>query len=267
MKYRTTSSKTWKWVNENPSLRDGEICFQPAKPPGELGDYLQDYAPELTVRSVSSEAKGAQLWSLTTPVKPAQNNESGHTVTVLGTPRSYTRWFALVRPWMPWLAPRHGKEPFNVPQSAVMCAFQRWDGLSLVILALSGIDDVLCEINPDGQGNVIVDSRNDREEAGTAHILVAVAADFEVANAACMYHARTIVANGGAQLSEKVQAALKEHEKVDKDLQAQWMENWYDGLTYCTWNALGQNLDEDKIYNALNILKEKKIFGKLSGGV
>lgn len=165
---------------------------------------------------------------------------------------------------MPWLAPRHGKEPFNVPQSAVMCAFQRWDGLSLVVVAVSGIDDVLCEINPDGDGNVIVNSRNDREEVGTANIIAAVAADFEVANAACMYYARRVVGNAGSQVSEKVQAALKEHMEEDKDVQAQWMENWYDGLTYCTWNALGQNLDEDKIYNALNILKEKKIFGRLS---
>ena len=37
------------------------------------------------------------------------------------------------------------------------------------------------------------------------------------------------------------------------------MENWYDGLTYCTWNALGQDLNESKIYDALDILKANKI--------
>ena len=162
---------------------------------------------------------------------------------------------------MPWLAPRHGKAPFNTPQGAVMCAFQRWDGLHLVLVAVSGVKDVLSELDPDGKGNVIVGSRNDREETGTANILAAVATEFEVANAACMYHSRKIVASGGDQMSEKVQAAVKEEMERNKDVRAQWMENWYDGLTYCTWNALGQDLNEDKIYSALNILKEKKIFG------
>ena len=143
-----------------------------------------------------------------------------------------------------------------------MCAFQRWDGLHLVIVAVSGIKDVLSELNPDGQGNVIIGSRNDREGTGIANVIAAVAAEFEVANAACMYHARKVVAGEGDQVSEKVQGAVEEEAEKNKDVRAQWMENWYDGLTYCTWNALGQDLTEDKIYNALNILKEKKIFGR-----
>ena len=140
-----------------------------------------------------------------------------------------------------------------------MCAFQRWDGLHLVLVAVSGVKDVINELEPDGQGNVIVGSRNDREGTGTAHVIAAVATEFEVANAACMYHARKIVATDGAPLSEKVQAAVKEELERNQDVRAQWMENWYDGLTYCTWNALGQDLNEDKIYNALNILKENNI--------
>lgn len=143
-----------------------------------------------------------------------------------------------------------------------MCAFQRWDGLSLVLVAVSGINSIVSEIEPDGKGNVIIKSRNDGEETGKANIIAAVAADFEVANAACMYHARTLVANGGSRMSEDVQAAITQDLEKNKDLRAQWMENWYDGLTYCTWNSLGQDLNEDKIFNALNTLKENKIFGR-----
>ncbi len=144
-----------------------------------------------------------------------------------------------------------------------MCSFLRWDGMHLVIVAVSGIKDILSEINPDGNGNVILHARNDREETGTANVIVAVAPDFEVANAACLYHARKIVDTSGEQVSEKMREAVAEESEKNKDVRAQWEENWYDGLTYCTWNALGQDLNEDKIYNALNILKEQKIFGEL----
>ena len=227
----------------------------------ELRDYLKNISPDATVKSIESDSPGAQLWSITAPVKPAQKEISTYTNTCLGVPRDYTRWFATVRTWVPWLAPRHGKEPFNCPQGAVMCSFQRWDGLHLVLVAVSGVDDVLTEMNPDGHGHVIAGSRNDRGEFGTANIIAAVAADFEVANAACMYHARKVVANGGDGLSIELQQEMTK--MIEKDVKAEWMENWYDGLTYCTWNALGQNLTEEKIYHALDILKEKKINGVL----
>ena len=153
-----------------------------------------------------------------------------------------------------------------MPQGAVMCSFLRWDGLHLVLVAVSGVKDVLSEFNPDGQGNVILHARNDREEVGTANVIAAVATEFEVANAACMYYARKVVAENGEQVNEKVREAVEEEGVRNKDVRAQWEENWYDGLTYCTWNALGQDLNEEKIYNALNILKEKKIFGMFPTG-
>jgi hypothetical protein len=53
-----------------------------------------------------------------------------------------TRWFALVRIWTPWLAPRHGKSDFNLDKDAVMVAFLSPKGKHLVLLALSGLNDV-----------------------------------------------------------------------------------------------------------------------------
>ena len=207
------------------------------------------------MHSVQSDSPGAQLWSITAPIKGAQGESSTYTKTCLGIPRSYTRWFATVRTWTPWLAPRHGKAPFAPQQGAVMCAFLRWDGLHLVLLAISGIQDVLTEFNSDGQGNVIASSRNDREGEGRVQILAAVATTFESANAAVMYHSRKVVAGIDSANDRKLQL----QEMMAKDIKAEWMENWYDGLTYCTWNALGQDLTQDKIFNALAILKEKNI--------
>ena len=264
LKYRIGSAKNWKWVNESSSISDGELYFQPEKPPGEIASYFKDLSPEFSIHSVPSESPEAQLWSIATTAKAAEGKTSGWTNTSLGIPRSFTRWFALVRIWSPWLAPRHGKGNFQPQEDAILCSFLRWDGLHLVLLAVSGVDDVLTVFKHDGHGNVIVSSRNDSPEEGQSTVIAAVAASFESANAAVMYHARKII-RGDEYMSNEIKAEMKT--VVENDVRAEWMDNWYDGLTYCTWNALGQDLNEDKIYNALNILKQNKIKSMLQSSI
>ena len=256
LKYRLGASDVWKWVNDGSSLTDGELYFHPQRPPSDLIDYLKDISPEITVHLVQSDTPETQLWSISSPVKAAQGTHSGWTNVSLGTPRDFTRWFSLVRIWSPWLAPRHGKGIFAPSEDGILCSFLRWDGLHLVILAVSGVDDVLTVFKPDGQGNVTISARNDRPEPNTAKVIAAVSTTFEKANAAVMYHARKLV-RGDEYMSNEIKAEMKT--AIENDVKAEWMENWYDGLTYCTWNALGQDLKEDKIYNALNILKENNI--------
>jgi hypothetical protein len=53
------------------------------------------------------------------------------------------RWFALIRIWSPWLAPRQGKAHFDLDKEAVMCSFLSLTGKHLVLLAISGVDDVM----------------------------------------------------------------------------------------------------------------------------
>lgn len=53
------------------------------------------------------------------------------------------RWFALIRIWSPWLAPRQGKTHFDLDKDAVMCSFLSFTGKHLVLLAISGVDDVM----------------------------------------------------------------------------------------------------------------------------
>ncbi len=244
------------WINEHSNLEDGELYFQPQTPPKDLVNYLKDYSDDFSVNQVDSETPHTQLWSLTAPVKAAVGKASGVTDISLGTPRSFGRWFSLVRIWSPWLAPRHGQDEFSPTEDAVLSSFLRFDGLHLVLLAVSGIDEVLTVFKPDGHGNVIAHSRNDSTETGQARVLAAVGTTFNAALAAVMYHARNIV-RGYDTTSQEVKEEMKT--ALEKDVNAEWMENWYDGLTYCTWNALGQNLHEQRIFDALDILKEKGV--------
>ncbi len=232
------------------------LYFQPQSLPSELRDYLKDYSSDLSIHSVLSDTPDTQLWSIIAPVEGAKAEKSGWSNTKLGIPRSFTRWFSLVRIWSPWLAPRHGKDKYNSPQDAILSSFLRWDGLHLVLLAVSGIDDVLTVFKPDDEGNIIISARNDSPDSSQAHVIAAVGTTFENANAAVMYHARKIV-RGNESMSDEIKDEMKK--RIENDVNAEWMENWYDGLTYCTWNALGQDLNEGKIYSALNILKKNNI--------
>lgn len=71
--------------------------------------------------------------------------------------------------------------------------------------------------------------RNDGEKAATARVLVAIGDDFESANSAVMYHARGVVATAEKLSGEN----KKEIEALTDGVRPEWLENWYDGLTYC----------------------------------
>ena len=204
---------------------------------------------------MKSEVPGTELWNLSQSVTGAEK-ESTFNNNLLGVPLDVTRWFALVRIWTPWISPCHGKNLFKTDQDVVTCSFLRRDGLHLVLLAISGVDSMLTVFKDDGHGGVVVSARNDSAESSTARILIAVGYSYETVLAACMYHARRIVSgylNAIGQAQEETKA-LKEG-----DVHANWLEEWYDGLTYCTWNGLGQNLTDKKIFDALDSLAENNI--------
>lgn len=162
----------------------------------------------------------------------------------------------MVRLWSPWLAPRQGRDKFHLDKDAVLAAFLRHDGAHVVCLAISGVEDVLTVFQHDDDGNVVIHARNDRETEGTSHVVVAIANTFEVANAAVMYHARKIV---GGYDSATGQVEVETKALMEKNVKAEWLEEWYDGFTYCTWNGLGQKLTVDKINEALESLKNAGI--------
>ena len=163
----------------------------------------------------------------------------------------------MVRIWAPWLAPRHGQDTYKHTEDALLSAFFRWDGLHLVILPISGIDGVVTVLKPDSQGNVALDSTSDNYNYKVKiQVLVAVGRTFEAALAAVVYQARRIIGDDQPTKSQKIAEVERLPENAP---QPTWMENWYDGLTYCTWNALGQELNQQKIFDALDMLKANNI--------
>ena len=123
------------------------------------------------------------------------------------------------------------------------------------MLAISGLKDVLTCLHHDGDGFVTINSRNDQEEDGVATLIAAVGFELEHAVGATLYHARKLVTRYEAANGE----TAEELKALTDGVKPEWLENWYDGLTYCTWNGLGQNLNEQKMFDALESLKKNNI--------
>lgn len=253
-------------MNEQFGTSDGEIVFEPQQPLSQLptdkqsseylGMFIQDLSSKPRIEYRRSESPGATVWSIACDVSPSVNNEAVVDKLALGFPSDFVRNFALVRIWSPWLAPRHGRDRFRLTERAILLSFLRRDGLNLVLLAVSGLDNVLTLFESGDNGEIIVTAQNDNGSEATAHVLAAIAPSFEIANAAVMYEARKMVRQSELQLSKEV---IVPRSTENENISPQWISSWYDSLGYCTWNALGANLTEDKILNALDTLAENGI--------
>ena len=221
-----------------------------------IDEFIKELNPIFNVKAVISNTPDTQVWSITTDIEAAQSVNSTFLETVLGFPRNIIRWFALVRLWTPWLAPRQGQLSLDLDKDALLCSFLRSDGLNFILLAVSGIDDVRTLFQNDNNGCITISARNDSPRKGVARIIAAVGKEFELANAAAIYHAREIVREYGG-MSEELSKEVKS--LIENDVKTEWMENWYDGLSYCTWNGLGQKLTETKILEALESLERNNV--------
>ncbi|OJD19921.1 hypothetical protein AJ78_00115 [Emergomyces pasteurianus Ep9510] len=281
VRYRVDANSAWQWVNDQFGMNDGELVFEPTssqllkhldprtQPSKLLAEYLDDLNPNLHIETHSSESPGAILWSVTGSILSAVDDKSTSEEINFGLPRHFVRYFALVRIWEPWLAPRHGLSKLALTEDAISLAFLRKDGTHVVLLAISGVDNVLTVFKSGDNGQVVTAVKNDSTHNATFQVLVAVAPSFEVANSSVMYEARKAVRRlwrpepaaslTPADLYEPKSPLDNDVVLVENDPQVQWMSDWYDGLAYCTWNALGQDLTEGKILKALDTLKDNGI--------
>lgn len=254
--FKGSDDEPWRWSNEEFSTSDGHVIYQTMGGfIDHLSHYIEGLPTGLQISPESSDTPDTLLWSLTSSVEAASGKSSGYSSLHLGKPISFSQWFALVRLWSPWLAPRQGRGDFRPDKDAILAAFQRDDGTHLVVLALSGVDDVLTTLHHNGHGSVTINSRNDGEKEGEARLIVTLGNDLGSAMAAAMYYARRIVQRYEVSSGE----TASEIKALQDGFRPEWLENWYDGLAYCTWNGLGQKLHEDKIFDALDSLRKHDI--------
>ncbi|KAH6692553.1 raffinose synthase Sip1 [Plectosphaerella plurivora] len=260
LRFRHDESASWRWTRDELGISDGHVIIGSSSTsdlPSNLNDLIQDLDPAWNVKSLMSQASRSRLWSLTTEVPGAVYDLPSRTTLPIGVPfGDYIRWFALIRTWTPWLAPRHGKSRLSLDKDGLLCSFLDDQGHHLVFLALSSVNHISAVFqSDDDRGGLKVHARNDDTSPQQTTVLVAISDSFECANAAVMYHARNVV-----QIAKAPSPGLTQEIKaLEEDIKPEWRENWYDGLGYCTWNALGQKLTEDKIFDAVDKLAESDI--------
>lgn len=223
VKFQMATDKGWQWVKESAGIADGELNYQGRQfeqgTQHDLKHFFAGLSSDIKITPERPETDDTLLYSLTCPVSPAKGNDSGWGHHQIGQATQLSRWFSLVRLWSPWLAPRQGKTHFSIDKDGVLVSFCRTDGMHVVCLAISGVQDILTTFFNDEDGNLIIKGRNDKTEAGTSRILVAVAESFDVANCAVMYHARKVVAdNGSAAVQADVDALM------DEKVRPEWLE-------------------------------------------
>ncbi|KAF9888771.1 hypothetical protein FE257_008347 [Aspergillus nanangensis] len=279
IRFRATPDVDWQWVNQLQHSNDGEIIFPPQNiqfepifseglsvqtARADFAKYFASLSSEVDIQPRKSEAPGSALWSLSGETEPAREHQSGFKNVTLGIPSRILRYFCLVRIWTPWLGPRHGQKKFSIREDALLCSFLREDGINVVLLAVSGIDNTQTLLGSSDSGEVVIKSKCDSTEPSKFQVLASAAETFDIAMSAVIYEARKTVRpyatienperapTPGSPLGDDVVM-------VEKDPEAQWLSEWYDGLTYCTWNGLGQNLTEQKILRALDTLDANEI--------
>ncbi|RDW93825.1 putative raffinose synthase protein Sip1 [Aspergillus mulundensis] len=252
IRYREDRDSEWHWANKEQHTGNGELIFLSADLPSQLSGFsAEDFAryfdhlsPDVEVGVRKSEAPGAALWSLSGSVDSARDGHSGIVSLPLGVPSSVSRFFALARIETPWLGPRQGRDKLDLKEDALLCSFLREDGVHVVLLGVT-VGDILTVLKSGPNGELVVQSKNDNPAPSRFQVLAAAADDFETAMSALIYEARKLV---------------RPYEiTLENDARAQWLSEWYDGLTYCTWNGLGQDLTEDKILSALDELQDNGI--------
>ncbi|KAI1119131.1 raffinose synthase Sip1 [Nemania sp. NC0429] len=257
LKYRSSPTQPWIWARDELGLEDGLITLaadslHPLD--DDLSSIIRGLNPELKVRSVASQTPRTKLWTVEATVDPATGDASAYSDIQLGIPwGGFVRYIALVRHSIAWLGPRHGRSSFSIDKDAVLCSFLSHEGKHLVLLGITNVNNVITLFRSSSHGPVMIHLRNDGNVSATGTLLAAVGDNCERAIAAVMYHARTLI------LPSIHHAPSQEPSAKGQDFGLEWMQNWYDGLGYCTWNALGQRLTEEKLLNAVETLKESNI--------
>ncbi len=140
--YRIEPESEWMWVYHHFGIKDGELILQPPIDPTFLGASPVEIAEGWTIRKTPSDAPEARLYTIESanPIPTPDKGNAQFASLILGRITQPCRWFALVRIWEPWLAPRHGAQQLHLSEPAVLLSFLRSDGLHVVILAVNGVD-------------------------------------------------------------------------------------------------------------------------------
>ncbi|KAJ3533033.1 hypothetical protein NM208_g8166 [Fusarium decemcellulare] len=246
IKYRIWEEAAWQWITCSTGFLNGEIILQqplPVQP--ELGSLIE-LSPGWRVASVKTTNAAVSLFSIES--EPIIGTEE----KVLGLAPNQARYFAVSRIEPPWIAPRHGDGFLYLAERSILCSILRKDG-NVVTVAAPSMDDVYTSLLSNEEGKFVVHARDDTGRGRPCRVMISVAHDIETSIATIMHNLQA-----GANQSRLVREMIDDEFKTDST-DSSHLSPLLDYLGFCTWNALGFDLTQDKILEALRVLKQHKI--------
>ncbi|KAL4730222.1 hypothetical protein ACLX1H_002254 [Fusarium chlamydosporum] len=219
LKFRHNPDAEWRWIRDEQGLNDGLIVNASA---GASSNNLSDLIPDINSKDWTIKSHLSQ-----SPRTSLWSLEAG-IPPADGDDSSY-KDITIGTPWG---------------------TFARWFSLVRLWSPWLAPRHGKSHFSLDKDG-----ARNDGLSDENAVILVSEGDDFDCAVASVMYHARNLVSvtkQASDEWSHEVSALVN-------DFKPEWLEYWFDGLGFCTWNALGQQLTDQKIFDALDKLGEHDI--------
>lgn len=140
------------------------------------------------------------------------------------------------------MAPRQGRTDFKLDVAAILCSFVNSQGEHLVVLGVSGLENVMTIFGDNNEGALMIkvrlnhnvfendnscltQIRNERETSGLGRVIVAVGHDFETTLASTLEQARTLFSS--TECTERHSACVSS-EKFGRD----WADLWINTLIY-----------------------------------
>jgi hypothetical protein len=161
VKFRHGNSSPWQWVRDQWGTENGTIIFNSAKSPedcpGNLPLLIKNLDPVWHWSSVGSQTPKTSVWTLTAPIGCGSGSSPVDKEFRLGVPFGgyYLRWFAIVRISRPWMLPRQGRHTFELDRPAILASFLGPDGRHMILLAVSGTNDVMTLLKHGPEGAVM----------------------------------------------------------------------------------------------------------------
>lgn len=264
IKVRNDLKKSWNSSRDILGIPDGIVAIKPKPykddPISDLDQYIHGLNPIFQIKKCPGNLPNDLLWHIEAPIEAAEKEFSRIRDIEFGAPwgeDKVSRWMAIVRNNTPWLAPRQGTNRFELDSEAVICSFLNNLGKHLILLAISGIGYVTTLFTSSDKGKVVLRVRNDGAKSSIFRVIVGIGDDFESTITSVMNYATDMITD----LEGKIKGQETSLDIIPKkeELKKCFHEDWYDGLTFCTWNALGQRLTAEKIVSTVTSLALNKI--------
>lgn len=253
LRTRPHASSPWIWARDLTGKRDGLIRIDDGGYgdfPEEFTDVFPDCKAEVTTLA-SDHSNFLASFKLEGVASPGTSRIS------LGKPEGIDEFYALIKRGNAWLEPQvDDKFKVSLRKDSVMLSMRTAKWIQVVVLGLvdrSGETVTHIESGEDGELFLVTHNSSNIDKSHLA--VVSFGYSGNVVDVA--FDAMKEIVTGYSDPTES-----RFGEPKDVPVGAKWYERWYDGLGFCTWNALGRELTEQRLLDALQDLDDSGIKSK-----